>query len=169
MRRLVDQVAASLAFPVLGCHVDVEQPDVPSTLASAAMRAHRAVVVPLLLSAGFHVFVDLAASAASSPLPATVTVALGPDIRLVQVLAARLAEAGYRPGDEVVLAAAGSTDRRAVADCHRAASLLACRLAAPVTVGFISAATPSLPEAVAIARRRTPDARVLIEIGRAHV
>ncbi|MGO4535985.1 sirohydrochlorin chelatase [Leifsonia sp. 2MCAF36] len=162
VRRLVERVAASLPFPVLGCHVDVEQPDVASTLASAAALADRAIVVPLLLSAGFHVFVDLADSAAASPIPTTVSPALGPDIRLVQVLATRLLEAGYRPGDEVVLAAAGSTDRRAVADCHRTASLLAGRLAAPVTVGFISAATPSLPEAVSIARRRTPDARVLI-------
>ena len=162
VRRLVEAVSASLPFPVLGCHVDVEQPDVPTALAAAATRAERAVVVPLLLSAGFHVFVDLADSAAESPIPATVSPALGPDVRLVQVLIARLHEAGYRPGDEVVLAAAGSTDRRAVADCHRTAALLSGRLGASVTVGFISAATPSLPDAVAIARRRSPGARVLV-------
>src|SRR3954469_3246359 len=103
VRRLVEAVSASLPFPVLGCHVDVEQPDVPTALAAAATRAERAVVVPLLLSAGFHVFVALADSPAASPLPATVSPALGPDVRLVQVLIARLQEAGYRPGDEVVL------------------------------------------------------------------
>lgn len=162
VRRLVDAVAAALPVEVVGCHVDVEQPDVPASLARAAATADRAVIVPLLLSAGYHVFVDLAEAAEASPVPTTVTPALGPDLRLIEVLVTRLVEAGYRPGDEVVLAAAGSSDRRAVADCHRTATLLAARLGSAVSTGFISAAAPALPEAAAAARSRAPSGRVVI-------
>ena len=162
VRRLVAAVAAALPVEVIGCHVDVEQPDVPTALARAAEAAERAIIVPLLLSAGYHVFVDLAEAAEASPLPATVTPALGPDLRLIEVLVARLIEAGYRPGDEVVLAAAGSSDPRAVADCHRTAALLTARLGTAVSAGFISAATPPLGEAVAAARSRRPGGRVVI-------
>lgn len=162
VRRLVDAVAAALPVEVIGCHVDVEQPDVPTALERAAAAADRAVIVPLLLSAGYHVFVDLAEAAEAAPLPATVTPALGPDLRLIEVLVRRLVEAGYRPGDEVVLAAAGSSDPRAVADCHRTTALLTARLGSAVSTGFISAAAPALPEAVTAARSRTPHGRVVI-------
>ena len=162
VRMLVERVAASLDVPVIGCHVDVEQPDVDSALAGIADAADRAVIVPLLLSAGYHVYVDLAESATKAPVPTTVTAALGPDARLVEVLADRLAEAGYRPGDAVVLAAAGSSDWRAVADCHRTSALLSARLERPVSIGFISAASPSLPAAVAMARMYAPGTRVVL-------
>jgi sirohydrochlorin ferrochelatase len=162
VRRLVEAVDAALDVPVLGCHVDVEQPDVPTALAAAAGVADRAAIVPLLLSAGYHVFVDLAESAAEAPLPTTVTAALGPDTRLVEVLAQRLAEAGLRASDAVVLAAAGSSDDRAVADCRTMGELLATRLGRPVTVGFISAAAPALPRAVSLAREANPAARVVV-------
>ena len=90
--------------------VDVQQPDVPETL--AAVRPEQEItIVPLLLSAGYHVKVDLAEAAAGSPSTAGVTGALGPDARLADVLARRLVEAGLSDGDRVVLAAAGSTRR----------------------------------------------------------
>lgn len=162
VRRLVAAVAGALTAPVISCHVDVEQPDVPSALERAAGQTDHAVIVPLLLSAGYHVFVDLAEAAHGSSIPATVTPALGPDARLIEVLVERLREAGHRPGDEVVLAAAGSSDARAVADCHRTADLLAGRIGTTVSAGFISAAAPTLREAVAAARSRSDGARVLI-------
>jgi sirohydrochlorin ferrochelatase len=160
VRRLVERVAETLPLPVLGCHVDVEQPDVPTALDAASRVASRATIVPLLLSAGYHVFVDLAESAEDAPLPTSVAGALGPDPRLVSVLASRLAEAGLGPDDAVVLAAAGSTDARAVADCERMGRMLAARLGRPVTVGYISAARPRLADAVGAAR--TTGSRVVI-------
>jgi sirohydrochlorin ferrochelatase len=96
---------------------DVQQPDVPTVLAGLQEKAR---VVPLLLSAGYHVHVDLAEAAGGKP-GTTVSGALGPDGRLVRVLARRLQQAGLRRGDRVVLACAGSTDERAVADCAVAA------------------------------------------------
>jgi sirohydrochlorin ferrochelatase len=162
VRRLVDRVRARLEAPVLGCHVDVEQPDVPSALSAAADIADRALIVPLLLSAGYHVFVDLTESAAAAPLPTAVSGALGPDLRLVDVLERRLRETGMRGDDTIVLAAAGSSDARAVRDCRTMGALLAARIGRPVSVGFISAAEPPLTEAVSRARSASGGGRVVV-------
>jgi NAD(P)H-dependent nitrite reductase small subunit len=136
--------------------VDVQEPDVPATV--AAVRPEQEVtIVPLLLSAGYHVNVDLAEAAAeASPRPVGVTGALGPDARLADILARRLREAGLGDGDRVVLAAAGSTDRSAVADCHVMGHLLAAVLRRPVAVSFISAAEPRVADAVASMRASGP-------------
>ena len=81
---------------------------------------------------------------------------LGPDPRLVAVLHDRLVEAGADPRDPltaVVLAAAGSSDPRSVADVEDTADLLQRDWAGPVTTGYGSAAQPTVPDAVAAARR----------------
>ncbi|MEV1128823.1 CbiX/SirB N-terminal domain-containing protein [Agromyces sp. NPDC049794] len=145
-------------------HVDVEQPDVPATLALLEP-GEPAVVVPLLLSAGYHVHVDLteAVEAAASDRCVTLADALGPDDRLAQVLVRRLVEAGLRDDDQVVLAVAGSSDRRAVDDCHDMAGRLAATSGREVSIGFLSAAEPRLPDAVAAARANTATgARVVV-------
>ena len=162
---LVDAVADRLdgAAPVHGGFVDVQQPDVPTCL--AALRGGGSVVVPLLLSAGYHVHVDLredvdAALGAGDDV--ALAGALGPDDRVVAVLARRLAEAGLREDDAVVLAAAGSSDARAVADCELTARLLAERLGREVRLGFLSAARPRLCDAVAAVRADRLGARVVV-------
>ncbi|WP_345216177.1 sirohydrochlorin chelatase [Georgenia halophila] len=140
--------------------VDVQEPDVPTSLAGLGERDVR--VVPLLLSAGYHVHVDLARAAREAPA-AEVTAALGPDMRLAAVLARRLADSGLRRGDRVVLGCAGSSDGRAVEDCEETARLLAALLGRPVSCGYISAASPRLADAVAQARTETADdARVVV-------
>lgn len=115
-------------------------------------------MVPLLLSSGYHDRVDLpAAIAATRPGTAHAAV-LGPDPLLAVALADRLAEASYSAGDAVVLAGAGSSDADAVASVRVQADLLAAELTrragvpAMVTVGFGSAASPTVTEAVAAAR-----------------
>jgi NAD(P)H-dependent nitrite reductase small subunit len=141
---------------VTDAFVDVQEPDVPTTV--AAVRPELEItLVPLLLSAGYHVKVDLAETAiAASPRAVGVTGALGPDARLAHVLARRLHEAGLRDDDRVVLAAAGSTDHAAVADCHVMGHLLASVLRRPVAVSFISAAEPRVADAVASMRESGP-------------
>ncbi|WP_136709404.1 CbiX/SirB N-terminal domain-containing protein [Agromyces sp. H66] len=141
--------------------VDVQQPDVASVLGSLAS-GHDPVIVPLLLSAGHHVHVDLAREAAGASGPTLLGAALGPDDRLVEVLCARLAEAGLRGDDRVVLAAAGSSDPRAVADCRDVGRRLAARLGRPVAVGFLSAARPALADAIARTRATHPVSRVVV-------
>ncbi|NQX28086.1 nitrite reductase small subunit NirD [Microbacteriaceae bacterium VKM Ac-2854] len=146
---------------VLDSFVDVQQPDVPSVLAALAP-GQSAAVVPLLLSAGYHVHVDLAEAAEEADRPVRITGALGPDARLATVLARRLHQAGLGADDRVVLAAAGSSDASAVTDCHTMGELLALELGHEVTVSFISAAHPRVPDAVASARAAHPDARVVV-------
>jgi sirohydrochlorin ferrochelatase len=163
--QLVAGVADALpGVRVLGCHVDVQAPDVATTLAGIADDS-AAIVVPLLLSAGFHVYVDLAEAVADARLriPAAVTHALGPDVRLAALLARRLDEAGLTPVDSVVLAAAGSTDPRAVADCGRMRRLLSAEIGNPVSLGFVSAAQPELRASIRAARRELlPGGRVIV-------
>jgi sirohydrochlorin ferrochelatase len=159
VRGLHDAVAAAVAqrhpdaSPAVRLgHVDVEQPDVPATLASLEP-GEPAVVVPLLLSAGYHVHVDLTeAVEAEAGRPVVLAGALGPDDRLAAVLMRRLEEAGLREEDAIVLAVAGSSDRRAVDDCRDMAARLAGASGRDVALGFLSAAEPRLPAAVATAR-----------------
>ncbi len=165
VQRLIDAVAdaaagrsASAAADVsapaivrLG-HVDVQQPDVAATL-GALPPSTPAVVVPLLLSAGYHVHVDLRREIDDvADRSVRLAAALGPDDRLVAVLRRRLDEAAATPDDLVVLAVAGSSDARAVDDCRDMGERLAAALGAPVTVGFLSAAEPRLADAIAAVR-----------------
>jgi sirohydrochlorin ferrochelatase len=143
-------------------HVDVEQPDVPATLAGL-QSGEPAVVVPLLLSAGYHVHVDLTeAIADATERRVALAGALGPDDRLATVLARRLDEAGVRPDDTVVLCVAGSSDGRAVRDCRDMAGRLAAASARDIRIGFLSAAEPLLPEAIATARADAPGSRLIV-------
>ncbi|MBX0299025.1 cobalamin biosynthesis protein CbiX [Cryobacterium sp. 1639] len=154
--------ASSPTTPVVAGFIDVQQPDVPRCLAEAEP-GRDAVIVPLLVSAGYHVKFDLANAVAEAlPRRVTVTAALGPDSRLTGILADRLAVSGLREGDSVILAAAGSSDADAVADCRAAGEELAAVLGRPVTVAFIAAAQPSLVDAVAAARIASPTARVVV-------
>lgn len=102
--------------------------------------ANGAVVVPLLLTSGYHVLADLPAQAPD----ATLAAAVGPDPRLAAALADRLREAGYDGRSPVVLAAAGSADERALADVRTAAGQLAAALGVEVSVGYVSAGEPKL-------------------------
>lgn len=155
---LVAAVAATRPdLAVSAGFVDVQQPDVRGALAALVPRSE-AVIVPLLLSAGYHVHVDLAEQSTG----ALVSKALGPDDGLARILHERLLEAGLRPTDRIVLACAGSTDQRAVGDCHEMGARLARLIAQPVRVGFISAADPRLADAVESERRAASGARVVV-------
>ena len=159
---LVDAVSASLpSSNVEGGFVDVQQPDVHATLDKLAAD-QPAVIVPLLLSAGFHVHVDLVNEAEASGRVTAISRALGPDDRLVRLLARRLEESGLTGSDSVVLCAAGSTDARAVNDCRETAARLSLVLDRPVSVGFISAAQPAIETAVSDARTAHPGSRVIV-------
>ena len=159
-RTVIARIRAALAVAVPDAavreaYVDVEQPEVAEVVAEAASRGP-VVVLPLLLSTGFHTSVDIAAAVAPHP-GAVAAEPLGPDGHLVRALRDRLAavsggDAGHRPGDHVVLAAAGSTDTAAARAVERMRDLLSARLPAPVTTGYGAGCAPGLPEAVAAAR-----------------
>ena len=155
VRRAAPELAVSGGF------VDVQQPDVPATLGALPPEAS-AVTVPLLLSAGYHVHVDLKRALRDQERTTALAGALGPDERLVEVLVHRLRQAGLRRDDRVVLGVAGSSDARAVDDCHEMGRRLSAWLGRSVTVGFLSAAAPRLPDAVARQRALYPGARVVV-------
>lgn len=159
-RRLIAELALAAralrpGLTTTAAFVDVQPPTVVDVVAGLAASGAAAVVVPLLLSGGYHVHVDIAAAVATAE-GAVAARPLGPDPRLAAVLHDRLVQAGADPGDPltaVVLAAAGSSDSRAAADVDSTADLLQRTWAGPVTTGYGSAALPTVPDAVAAARR----------------
>lgn len=128
VRGLVDEV-------MLG-HVDVQDPGVDEVI--DRLPADRpAVLAPLLLSPGYHVHVDLAeALEGAGDRDIRLASTLGPDPRLARILAERLPR--LRDDDEVVLAAAGSSDERANASCEEMGRLLTDELGRAVSVGFLA-------------------------------
>ncbi|MBP5893814.1 sirohydrochlorin chelatase [Streptomyces scabiei] len=135
-------------------HIELNEPLLPDTL--AALGDREAVLVPLLLSRGYHVKRDIPETAAASGARTRLAAPLGPHPLLVDTLHARLVEAGWpartsaaaRRTGAVVLAAAGSRDPEAAEDTGRTARLLADRLGVPVVPAYASAAAPTVAEAV---------------------
>jgi sirohydrochlorin ferrochelatase len=156
--RLVDAVRRAADVPVVEAFVDVHGPYVDEVVA-----AHdgRAVVVPLLLAAGYHVRVDISRAVERRP-DAFVSPALGPDARLTGLLLDRLAGAGVRPGDAVVLGAAGSSDDAADGSVRTAARELSAAWGAPVSVAYGAARGPRLADEVARLRDQRPGRRVAV-------
>jgi sirohydrochlorin ferrochelatase len=144
VRRLAPVLDVRVAF--LG-HAE---PSLPAELTAAGSNT---VIVPLLLSSGYHLSSDIGGVADEAG--ARVAGPLGPDELLLTALTARLTEAGVPDGTPVVLAAAGSSDPVAAAEVSQEAGLLADRLGVPVVAAFASAAAPTVPAAVAELRERT--------------
>jgi sirohydrochlorin ferrochelatase len=131
--------------PVVLAYADVRAPDLVEVLSDVP----DPVVVPAFLASGYHVRVDLPEQIRRSGRSGVrLTRPLGPAPSVVGAVADRLVEAGWQPSDAVVLAAAGSSDPRALADVHRAVSLLSERVTSPVQVGYIATGAPTVDEVV---------------------
>lgn len=128
-------------LPISLGFVDVDVPALPGLVDRVVADGNQAVLVPLLLSSGYHTAVDIAREVDRRPYQVQAAAALGPDPVLADVLVDRLlACTDLRGIDRVVLAAAGSSDRRALLDCSATAALLADRIDRPVEVGYVSGA-----------------------------
>ena len=126
--RLIEAVrAARPDVPVELCFLDVASPRLPDTL--AARGDGPAVVVPVLLSTGYHVQSDIPAAIAPYPA-ARVARHLGPHPLLVDALVDRLGDAS----GPVVLVGAGSSRPAARAELEETGRLLGERLGQPVPV-----------------------------------
>lgn len=150
-RRQIGALTAAVArrrrgIDVRLAFVDVQRPRLAEVLAGLGRPA---VVVPLLLSSGYHVRVDIADAVAGTG--AVTTDPIGPDPGIVELLAGRIAGAGA--ADAVVLAAAGSRDPRSRADVRAVAAALPM----PVHVGYVSGTRPRVP--CLVARLRLAGAR----------
>ncbi|MDQ4501682.1 CbiX/SirB N-terminal domain-containing protein [Sinomonas sp. ASV322] len=146
--RVVDGLrVARPEVTVLDAYVDVHGPELPNVVGGLPAGAP-AVVVPLLLSVGYHVKVDIG-RAVKSRERTTAAAPLGPDPRLARVLAERLAQAGLAAEDAVVLAAAGSSNPAAAEDVERLADMLRHLVPNRILAAYGASAEPSVPDAVA--------------------
>lgn len=154
IRSVIEDARALLPrVRVVAAVVDVERPQIDEVIARAAA-GDDVIVVPLLLSVGYHTSVDIA-RAVHAHQNARQTSPLGTHPLIAEVLADRLTTAvpgGFLEGDQVVLAAAGSSNSAARDDVERVAAQLEQHLPVPLTVGYASAATPKISDAVATAR-----------------
>jgi sirohydrochlorin ferrochelatase len=148
LRALVDALRARLpGRSVLLAFVDVLGPRVHEVVACTPGPI---TVVPAFLSSGYHVRTDVPREVAGTGRrDITISAAIGPDPLLVGAMADRLRAAGWRHGDAVVLAAAGSSDPRAVADVRAAARQLSGRVGSRVRVGFVATGAPRVTPLVA--------------------
>jgi sirohydrochlorin ferrochelatase len=158
--RMIGDLAAAMAG-VLDETVRVAFVDVLGPAPDEVLRTlhdEPTVLVPALLSSGYHVRCDVPRYVAASGHPAvTVTAALGPSSELTRAMLDRLLEAGWRPGDHVVLAAAGTSDQRAQGDIAITAAMLSALVGSRVSIAFAAprrgSGYPAVPKAVARARR----------------
>jgi sirohydrochlorin ferrochelatase len=158
--------------PVLDVRVAFVQHAAPALTDALNAAGPDVVIVPLLLSSGYHLSTDihgaitavdvamssgLAGPRVAGPRVAGPRVAgpLGPDPLLVTALVGRLEQARVPAGTPVVLAAAGSSDPRAAAEVDAQADLLADELGVPVVAAFAAVGKPTVPDAVASLRART--------------
>lgn len=153
---LIGDLAHSVSM-ALGTGVHVAFVDVLGPTPSEVLREldAPAVVVPAFLSRGYHVNTDIPEHVAASGHPDVVIAeALGPSPQLGRILADRLVECGWRPGDSVVLAAAGTSNALAQSDLKRVAALLSAVIGDRVELAFAATGEPTVADAVARLRRR---------------
>lgn len=162
-RLRLDVAALRPGLRVLAACADteVQRPGVAAVVGRLSAAGTPCIVVPLLLSSGYHVEVDVEAVVAASGGLAVAAAPLGPDDALAAVLDARLAECGAGPSAVVVLGAVGSRRARARDDVQRMAELLAARRGEAVEVGFL-AGRPGLSDVVASARVAHPGREVAV-------
>ncbi|AOY70156.1 cobalamin biosynthesis protein CbiX [Arthrobacter sp. ZXY-2] len=135
---------------VLEAYVDVQDPEL-SGVVEGLPEGTAAVVVPLLLSTGFHIKVDVPKAIKSRP-EVVAARPLGPDPRLAELLAKHLRAAGLQDRDGVLLAAAGSSLPDGSVDSEEQARLLAELLPNKVRVAYGASAEPNVPDGVASLR-----------------
>jgi sirohydrochlorin ferrochelatase len=162
-RLRLDVAAARPGLRVVAACADtaVQRPGVAAVVGRLTAAGTPCIVVPLLLSTGYHVEVDVGSVVAGSGGLAVAARPLGPDDALAAVLDERLAACGAAPSAVVVLAAVGSRRAQARQDVQRTAAMLATRRGGPVEVGYL-AGQPPLAEVVAAARAGHPGREVAI-------
>lgn len=150
IRTLLELVADRLPdVDVVEAFVDVQEPALPDVVESLGPRP--AVIVPLLLSTGFHVEIDVRRAAGSRP-GVVAAPPLGPDDRITEVLADRWRALSAAPEDPVVLAVAGSSRASTVPAVEAVRERFAALTGTDPVLGYGSAVQPTVPGAVALAR-----------------
>jgi sirohydrochlorin ferrochelatase len=144
-RTIATRAGERLGVPTRASFVELSEPLFSDVMVETEVRT---VVVPLLLSTGFHVRHDLPEAAEKASAPVVLGRQLGPDPLLAEAQVARLREAGAAPDQRVVLVAAGSTDEAATCDQMGAVALLARAWGGPVELATLSGHGPRPAEVV---------------------
>lgn len=139
-RSLTTTAGSLLGVPAVASFVELADP----VFSSVVGAYENPVVVPLLLSRGFHISVDLPSMAET----ARIAPPLGPSPWLAVAAASRLDQAGVQPNQRVVLVAAGSRDPKAWSDAEQAAELLAEQREGPVVPAVLSGHGPRIADVV---------------------
>jgi sirohydrochlorin ferrochelatase len=149
IEHLAAQVSTIVRSPVDVAFVDVLGPTPSEVLARAKATGRPAIVVPAFLSRGYHVRADLPSHVEISGHPnVIVTPALGPSGQIARIIGDQLLKCGWRSGDSVILAAAGTSDEKARADLHTTATLLSALTGSRVSLAFAATGDPQVSEAV---------------------
>lgn len=150
---LAERVGATLGRPIRVSFVDVLGPTPTEVLGE--LSDVPVTVVPAFLASGYHVRHDLPAHVhASGHRDVVVTPALGPDPEMVRVVTYRLLESGWRQGDSVILAAAGTSDPGAQRDLRITATMLSSTIGSRVELAYAATGEPRVADAVASLRRK---------------
>lgn len=152
---LAAQVSTLVRSPVDVAFVDVVGPTPSEVLARAKATERPAIVVPAFLSRGYHVRADLPSHIEISGHPNVIVApAVGPSGQIARIVGDQLLKCGWRSGDSVILAAAGTSDVKARADLHTTATLLSALTGSRVSLAFAATGDPPVSEAVDRARTR---------------
>ena len=153
-------------------YIELQPPDPATALKGLA----DPVVLPFFLARGYHVLHDVP-KAVERHGSGTVVGHLGVEDHLVEALAQRLHEAAVPQGglealDHMVLGAAGSRQAAALEEVEAVTRGLEALLGRRVTPAYLSAARPSVRDAVSTARargaKRVGVATFLLAEGRFH-
>lgn len=159
VHRATDRVRSQLpAVSVRTAFLDFADPGpVEALVRMADTGSCQIVVVPFLMTAAYHVHVDLPAAVREASdlrpgLQVRTAPALGPDPRLLDAADRRVRETGARPGDPslgTVIVAAGSSDPTATATVRQLTdSYATTRGSWTVIPAFASQASPTPAEAL---------------------
>ena len=141
---LAEAVAQASGADVRLGWVDIHTPTLTDTLRELG----EAIVVPAFLTAGYHVTSDIPAAIAAAGGRATATPLVGADV--LPAVLDRLDSVG--DFDALVVAGAGSLRPRAVAEVQAVTRTLSRTVGRPALAGFVTASSPTVPDAVATLR-----------------
>jgi sirohydrochlorin ferrochelatase len=149
---LAERVGALLDCRIRVAFVDVLGPtpaEVLQTLGDGP-----AILVPAFLASGYHVRVDIPNHVAASGHHAVTTTPALSGPHMARIVTDRLVESQWRPGDSVVLAAAGSSDPGAQSDLRVTATLLSAAIGSRVELAYAATGEPRVADAVRMLRDR---------------
>lgn len=133
---------------VYEAYVDVQIPALEEVV-QMLPRSEESVILPLLLSTGYHMEVDMKEAADFSGIEKiSIASSLGPSHRLAKLMHTRLIEQGWRTGDPVVMAGAGSSRAEGREAVAQQSQLLAEEIGQEVTFGFVADIEPRITEVI---------------------